>query len=865
MVDYLVNYAAKNIWCTPNQDKQYIFQLARLTPFNGVSVSWKVLMTSMRVPEVGSRFHFFQIGLVYPALVDLFPVMNTWTKLSDSSMRTRTLCDIYLANGLRLNSSQCWYIVTEERNVIIAVKELRQLGKLPGVTQPPITFGTDAVYMRVYSNAYYNSDRWNAFKASILPTVITNPIEIHGVVAKTTQDILDLQTKYLQLNALPGKVFVYRNGYRVPDIGLVNSQVGDILEIVYDASVYKKVLLDIKDLQTFTSYTDKLGKYLLHYSDQQMNTIDYQDDVDCALLDKNTLYGIYYHKNAGNSLRMVTHKDYSTPVAQVAAFLQTHSTLLSHDSTSIELCIRASGWKRSLVDEHHRIKELYKLDDSRIIPAMVGLDSTVSAWSASSLEASAYTTVMRSKFKNLTKQLVTQALGYNAAAKLLAEHIHIVDATLTVTLPELYIAGCTAFEYDSNGHLLGWYTHTGGPIYNCVNASVKYVELMVQNCDITIDDYYDVRTITIDPNYDYRFYICPLTTNPQTDDWIDVTGDFTKYIVSSNVATWMDLSATHHTLVRSNKKTLINTINVNQTDGLLVFNLYQSRPGDTVLPLRNLEIPMGELDVFLNKKKLINGLDYHVSFPTVSICSKQHLDPSGVQEIIYRFSGHCDRNIQMRKVSEFGFVRNGRLSYDHEFDIRDDKVMIVNLQGGIRTVGECVFNEDTATFDFASSMNGMPYEIKDIVIPLTRYTGLDTYTLKGTSEEIDKQISNYLTKFKPTPESNTINPIPAQYTLFSPFLAKIAADLKSGILADPIMRAQYSDNVLMELVANYVYLLKMDPILEDNRPNKEFVIIHPTHLSTILDLDIYQYTFLNRVIRLYAQGLVNLSGHARIV
>lgn len=34
--DYLLRHAYTNVWCTPDQDKQAIFQLARITPDNGV-------------------------------------------------------------------------------------------------------------------------------------------------------------------------------------------------------------------------------------------------------------------------------------------------------------------------------------------------------------------------------------------------------------------------------------------------------------------------------------------------------------------------------------------------------------------------------------------------------------------------------------------------------------------------------------------------------------------------------------------------------------------------------------------------------------------------------------------------------------
>ncbi|MNY74762.1 hypothetical protein D3C86_2138680 [compost metagenome] len=56
---------------------------------------------------------------------------------------------------------------------------------------------------------------------------------------------------------------------------------------------------------------------------------------------------------------------------------------------------------------------------------------------------------------------------------------------------------------------------------------------------------------------------------------------------------------------------------------------------------------------------------------------------------------------------------------------------------------------------------------------------------------------------------------------------------------------------------DYEYLLPFDPCKRD--VDVRYVSIHPHHLSNEVELNIYQYNFLNRAIAYYLESKVDIS------
>jgi len=492
--------------------------------------------------------------------------------------------------------------------------------------------------------------------------------------------------------------------------------------------------------------------------------------------------------------------------------------------------------------------------------------ATVPEWRAANLEQSKYVEVMGLPSKLVTLPKVVDAYGYNAIVKIAANtpiKTITFNSQLAIPVPYLFQVNSTAFEYDANGLLLGYYPHLNGTYYNCTNLTCIYVEMVLGLASNTIDEVYDQPTQVLDSNYDYRLYITLKDGNAQNDIWTDVTTDPSKYLLVDNTLTWL-ISDTYHTLVRSNKKILVQQYTFDLADGLMSFNLTNMQTILGVTTDREMEVPMGELDIFLNGYSLIKDLDYFMDFPSVFICNKEYL-AAVTQQVVVRFKGLCNSDLSLTDIGEHGFVRNGKLSVDQRYTVRDDKVIDISVGGRLRTIDDLRFNEDDLSFVFDSSLNGKPYYIKDTIVPIRSLTNQDTYVLKDNATLVDTHISDYLTVKLGTETPEVVNPIIGYYKLYSPMIAKVMHDLLSGDLDDIRIKQQYNDDIIRDILAPYLYLLSTDPIYLENRPNHEYVIIHPHEFSTVIDLDIYQYTFVDRVIRLYASQLIELSNHARIV
>lgn len=848
MSDFLIKHAISSVWANPQQDNQMVLKPARLTPYGGVWRSWKFLWTSFNLPTNNNRYHVYSIGQINPLLVNLFPITNTWKKVSDSCMATDTLVEVYTQKGIRIAVSQIYYIFTEESSLLFAVKKDSNLYW---------DFNNEPIYIRLYDNAYFESSRSDG-----------TPIYIEGSTVGSTNEIIAHQISYLAKAQLPGKVYSFVNGYRVKNISLLTVAVGDTIEFYHDPSVLTTYEFKLNTLQVFDSILDTKRKYLIHPVGGIGNNIYYQDDVDVYIYNEVSKKGVYYHKNNADNLRMVTHRDYSVSVPVVSAFLNEHTDLINYDNATVEANIRKSGYERPLVNEHMRIKELYKLNELQIQGAMIGVDSTLDNWRADNLENSNYCKVMRSAFHAIDTPLVKDAYGYNAVVKLAAEPVvktELFNSQRIARMPFKYQLDATVYEFDNNGWLLERYNHIAGEMYNCDNSAAQYGMIIHGQASDILDEYYNVESVTLDPNYDYRFYAANKDDVHPGTRWSDVT-DSGMYALIGGVATWLVLD-THDVLIRSNKRHLHKRLYLNALAGSLTFNITHRQDVDGVLVDSAMQIPMGELKVYLNGRSLVYGLDYFVDFPVVTISNKDYLISQNTtqQRIDYVFTGLCNGDLQFSSYAESGFIRNGYLSVNNRFDIRDDRAIFITANGRIYTKEDLSFLEDTHEFVFDSVLNGKPYCIQNAIVPIKDLTQVDTYEYQAQSAVVDKAVSGYLTLKLPQPDIPSINPILRYYELYSPFISKVIMAVLSSAIDPEALKAQYNDDKVRELVDPYLYLLNMDPIHVNNQPDRNYCIIHPHVLSNIVQVNVYQHKFITRVVNLYGNGLVNLSGHLILV
>ena len=858
--DFLQRHAYENVWCTPNQDKQTIFRPARITPDGGTWLDFTVMWRRIKMPDATSKFHVYQIGQVIPMLLGLAKNKNVWISAAEVCKSEKLIADMYTLTGVQLHRSHVWYRVTPENNLIFAVK-------IPDPTKIPVDLDNEDLHIRLYTNAYFEAQGSQPQQEAI---------NVDGIIATNQQAILSFQQRLAISRAKPyGHTYCFLNGFLVNTIDLVNAQVGDYLEFVYDSSIKRIVTFRIDELEQFTSTLDSAHKYLLHYA-AQVETIDYQDDVDLFLvrpLANNRHKGVYYHKNNEAALRMVTHKDYSVPVAYLASYAQQRPELGSNvDDLSIVLHIRHSGYVRPLVFEHNRIVDLYRMNDADVRGAMIGIDSTVSVWNAPALEASGYCGLMRAELGEITRQMVQNAYGYNACSKLLGDtpsHVRTMSSLLLVDVPVGLQDCSTAYEYDENGLLLEWHQHSYGSVYAARNDATRLVEMVFGFAAEGAQTWWGEMTHAIPNGYNYRFYRCGKLNGVIDNNWSDRT-ESADYIVANNQVTWAINPNAYYPLVRGNRNHITYELDYLVVDGLIRFALREYR--EDLQAYRTMAVPPGKIEVFLNGKSLIEKLDYFVEFPQITIVNKEYLnDPENLtQKVVVRMTGFCDSDMKHEVVSQIGFVEYGVLSKNNRFDIRDDKVNRIIVDGALYRYDELEYGEEDYEVRVTDARNGAPYAITDIVVPMNNYLFTDdpmvdpTYTLRQRSRLVDEELSDYLTLKLPEKEPVLPSAIPGLYQVVSPFICKIVHDLLNGALWEEAFTGHYDDNYVVQQCQPYEYLLDVDPIKDGQTPSKDYVVIHPHNRNYYLDMGIYQFQFLSRVVKLYGNGKVELSPHIRV-
>lgn len=859
MFSFLRDHASKNVWCSPEQDNQVILATQRITRPGGELISFPIMTRRIELPTKDRRYHVFQVGQAHPSVLGLLPRFPNWTKaswkkFSDTVEKLPLFCDLYTDSGVHLALHRAYYMYTDDRALIFAID-------LTG--KSPIDYQRDQIYLRLYTNAFFESNQGNS---------LVNKTQTNGLTVQRSSDILTIQMQILQHRSRPGQVFCFVNGHLVDEINFFTAKVGDVVEYIYDASVKRVVDLKVDSLKTFTSTLDSSYKYLLHYPKTVEEIIDYLDDIDVYVLKKDGLKykGQYLHRNKEDALRMVTHRDYSVPVDTFEHIARSLSSLTSSQPLDlrdfyIRLYIRNSGLKRPLVYDHQRIFELYKLNDSDVLQAMVGVDAVIPEWTAAQLEHSAYTELMRTPYTSIDIDLIERAYGYNAITKVIGEtptKTRLFNGVQVVELPVGLYEKSTIYEHDASGNLINYYHHTLGTVYTTRNSNTRMIEGVSGLGSDTPSVIYGQDQITLPSIYSYRVYMCYLVDGLPNNDWRDITGS-DLYHIDDQTLIWNNLESDQYLMIRTDERFLAYSLELNAVAGTYYFDLTEKVEEQYQV----MTVPMGDLDIWLNGKALIQGLDYTVQFPRVVIFNKAYLkQPAGSssQRIDIRFTGFCDQNLKMRQPEDYGFIEHGVLSNDSEFDIRDDKVLRITVRGELKHRSDLKFSEDHTGVSVVDALNGAPYQIKDVIVPLRTLTQDETYRLRARSEDLDQRIEDYMTLKYPQPERDAVSAISNRHLLYSPFFSHIVSDLASGQINKSQIERVLDENDILEICAPYEYLLETDPLNENLELDQRYVVIHPTQLNAAVGLDLHSYKFMQRVVALYGKGLIQLSPYLNV-
>lgn len=888
MNNALLHHALDNIWCNPEQDKQFVWKLVHLTPRGSVQHHYTSFYEKIVLPDQKHRYHVYQIGKMYPSILGLPTKLRTWMSLGYLMNEHLTYCDVYTLDGIQQPHGDSWVWFTPSGNMLFAVKDNRRVKDLFGET----------VYFRCYSNAFFDSPRGNGFREIIHRQLVVTD---NNVLLRFQRELREL------VEEKGGFPFYYVNGRFVNNVSLVTAGEDDVCEFILDRSIKKMVTFDITEQPVFHSTKDAVNKYLLHppQIEGEDRIIDYVDDVEAYVVDPfgaDRFTGVVYPRNHRHWLRQVTHRDYSAPVSSFVELAAIHPTDPRHQinptkwredrwrtpvGKQLRLYIRDAGYHRPLVPVANRIMELYRLPSRQILRAMLETDGTVSAWTAANLEASNYTTLMGMRGKDIMpmnfndptkptaekqalEELVGNAYGYHAAGYLLADtpsKVYLEDGVAWVDLAYEHQRDTTVFEYDQDGLLIDYYFHPLGTRWRVKNPSCQLVEAITGRGHFRVTTHEGTDPVGIPPGFNARIYVKRKEFNTVVGEWEDITFREDRHewgFIDTTLGQWVWTKPSHefHGGVRIDDEFLCYPLRLLRQDGHLRFTLErETRNVDGYWGSETLDIPYGQLDVFLNRHQLLEGVDYVVRYPEVVIHNLEYLTADNTQDLVIRMSGFAKDPTTRQPTSEVGFIKHRVLSTNDRYDLHTHKVQRIVVDGGLRHRDDVVFEEQVSNYVIDDARNGAPYMVQRPAVNFREVFDNDEVA-RQRDDVIDKEVSDYMTEHFALRPYTSPNYVPRKYQVISVFANKLLNDLMNGTFYPDGIEGNYSQHDIRRWCTAYEWLLPYD--LGNQDYDTFHLNLRPHWHPRAVSIDMFKYRFFHRALETYLRNPPDLAPYIMI-
>lgn len=845
--DLLVKHAHSNIWSGPRQDTQYIITPSRITARRGVLGKVSLGLMDYSLPTGSDRYSVFVLGDIPPFMVGMREYIDKWVTAEAHVNSNSLLIDVYSVDGVRYPLFLTYFLHTRGGQVAIAIKHINK----------GFDVTTGDIYFRWRSAAWFQDN------LSVGPN---KGVTVKGLVVKSDTDLQNLISHLTTMRQLSGYTTILKNGRRIRSINSTTIKTGDYVEITQDRSVREVIEVPVNQLLMFDSLLDNKTKYLLTQIGYG-STIDYVDDIDINVLYYNTVSiydGVYYHHNHSDSHRNVTHRDFAVPSAYVNGIINKNPVWVDRNKLKLEIVIRNSGMIRPLTYTHNRIFELFKLSHPLRLQAMVGEKATLTEWNAVNLELDSYPKVMSSPYRDVDIKSCTDLYGYNATSKIVGTEVSkVIEGQVWVPLKPVTFDGATIYEYNGLGDLLDHHTVEKVSKYPIQNPATRYVEIYSGIGGDNMGTLFDVREVEIPNGVEFRAYLTDKWSDQKYGEWVDVTGDLTKYTLVDGKLTWIVDKRIYKTAIRTDDKFMSVDFEIARRDKVMVFTIVADGLYIGRGPLTGwLEIPPGDIDVFLNRRLLVEGIDYHVNWPEICIINKSQMVSTLSQNITVRARGFCNSDLSRQLPRERGFIYDRIIGKRNKYYSREDKLNIIHIAGKVFTVDE-VFNPDGSVKTLPIGYDRLPYQIKNPFTPMGRYIDRDSFLYKSNSMNLDDRMENYITDVTNHPGENEVSTISDPYLVISPVASKLLHDLLDGIFPIDEFKGNYSIDFLLDKLKRYDWLLPYDPAIIGY--DEAFVSIHPHAYDTPIELNVYQYRIMDKAVKYLLNDKVSMERNLVIV
>lgn len=830
--DFLSDYAVKNIWSNRRLESNVILKCNRFTsnlPRRGI-INYRG--SSLSLPDDQHEYHVYLLN----AIPDRFLNFNStglysWYSLDELNNRDALIIHVYDTLGKVYPSTLCYLRRLANGMLILAVV---------ADSLPNMKLGVEDIRLHFYNNR-------------------SRPqIKTIGQVIRNDSDKVAFINTLRQYQGMVGFCTIYRNGQYYLDLENSDLIVGDYVEFTYDSSVKYVNVFDVIALNSFVSSQYETPYYVvMNWNDQNPNvdqTLFYRNDLTLYVTNPNIKDGCMVTRDDRTVVKQLTFQDIAVRVTDIDYYISLIENT-TNQTAKMVVITRDDGQGQVWEGDANRVTELYKTGDKAHIESLLlAQTASVVEWTADSLMNSPYIALLESPYDFMDGALVWDGLGAYAAEHVLLQNPH--SESPLILSPSTYV------KYNVLGFIDGLLNSVSQNIENRYeylppDTGETYWEI-VQGTTTnapTSYEHYNERTVTLPTDTWFKCFVGekdPVTQ--QIISWREIPLDDPDvamfYHIDSGVLTWVTEAHMYDTIVRFSRDAYLEYYPSVPKESNLTFTI------NTVLPFR-------EVRVFANKHPLVEGVDYFVKWPHVTITNKSHLKTEGNNDIHIVALGFPACDCQYYAPTEVGFIDYGMISYNDSFYLRDWRNYRLIVGGKALTLDEVEWTEDNQGAIVGNLVNGLPYQI---TMPDSYTATRDDMERVVASREKDVDLDNrvraYLETVADIPTSPTPPTYPVPYKLYSSFMSIVMKALKNGTLTFTF--SDIAIHTLDVLLADYLYLLPMDACVNDEHIRWDVVMVEPHEFFVPVSISFDHYQICEAINAYYLNNKVSLAQLLRI-
>ena len=835
---YLVEHGIKNVWCTPTMDRQVILIPNRVSSDLGVKKILNVGWMRIKLPDNTNFYQCYLMGEIPRDRlgIDKSIFTDTWYRLSDLMSDFGVIYNVYVGSGREIPRENVKILILKNGGFVLCIKD----------TNIPFDFKHLAIHLRVYKNAYFETNRFDPDKIKIeVESIDSSELGPTELIEFINRHNKKNNRGYGLASASVNGIW---NRNLIPGIVGIDS----LIDSVFDGGVRDVFNFKVSDFKTFTSELDNLRKYLIHVPKEYGSGITYFDDLDFMVNDSDDAsfsLGVRIPRNKSNVIRQVSHNDYAISVDSVDNIIRDYFN--DTNSVYLNLVIRNSGYERPLWYVVDKVRALYKLNDSDIVNALLGIDSNVSFWRAEHLESGSYPNLMGKKDGEMTLQDVIDCYGYRGIVKVNSDTPIIVDddSISAVKIPINYRSGAMVFEYSRWGTLANvnqvdekiYYPIT---IENC--AWIEFIKGLGGNAIYTG---YNEQSFEISELFNYGFF---KQKKDSEEEWVEVT-DSGDYTIDGSTVTWNIPLDEWEVSAISDGSVYQESIELEKYMNHLVHTFKVDISGDSTDDpvLVDGGLNLNHYRIWLNGKALIRGVDFKIIKEKLYIVNKEYLDDDLKAQNLFIIANGIMLDTWL---DDKGYVKEGKISFNKRYDYYDDRLLRVVVGGKVYPIEALLTAEDKDKPEFLPIRNGLPYVVENVT-PALKEKEIDYKVLLEETLIREEILADYLTIKIPEEKDDDLDSIIEYYLLYSTLISTMIYEMNNGRIYIPDGRL--TDEVIDIIVDPYKHLIEFDPATWEL--NWKYVSVHPHPFRYTLTVTAREFSVLERINEIYLDNVADLS------